>query len=98
VLDYVIEPMKEGAKEFLKSLLPPEIQPVLSTEGQKKPEIIPFPVNQERATTHPNIENKPSPMAASVSQRERMDRMQSQVRINEILRELINCQSQVKQA
>jgi hypothetical protein len=86
--DYLIEPIKEGSKEFLKSLILPEIKPVLSTEGQKKPEIKPFPVNQERATTPTNTDSKPSPMAAPVSQRERMDRMQSQARINEIRKEL----------
>lgn len=85
---YVIEPIKEGAKAFIKEILPEEIKPVLSAEGQKRPETIFVPINQERPTTTPNIDSKVSPMAAPVSKLEQMDRMQSQARINEIRREL----------
>ena len=44
-VDTLIEATKEGAKGFVNGVIG---QPVFSTE---KPERIPFPVNQERATT-----------------------------------------------
>ena len=84
--DTLVDATKEGAKGFVNGLLQQEIGPVFSTE---KPERIPVPVNQERATTRPTTDSTPSSLAAPVSKElERKDRMRSQARIEKIRQEL----------
>jgi hypothetical protein len=84
--DTLFDATKEGAKGFVNGLMQQEIGAVFSSE---KPERIPIPVNQERATTRPDTDSTPSPLAAPVSKElERKDRMQSQARINKIRQEL----------
>ena len=85
-VDTLLDATKEGAKGFVNGLMQQEIGSVFSSE---KPERIPFPVNQERATTRPPTDSTPSSLAAPVSKElERKDRMQSQTRIDKIRQEL----------
>jgi hypothetical protein len=89
VAGLVIEPIKQLSKEFLKGILPEELQEGLPRE-QKQPEITFAPVNQEqkRVVARPESDIKPAPLSTPVSNLARMDRMQSQARINKILQEL----------